>query len=489
MPPPQFPPPGQPGFVPPYWFPYTAPTFQPPPPRRGLIALIISWTVILGVTMLILVAPLLAPTPATSLDEPNIQLKFAGRYAIGIKLLFPQVYDNISGDLRGTIEQSTLSSTDQIRAIPLLVETDGRESAGKFLDYIDEDALTPELREDFDSFHTIYTMGSSALSPEQRQKLIDRHEWFAQLALTQDQPGDSPQRQAVLLPAKRMVIVLGLFIVIGGLAFLLGIVLLIIAIVKIASGRRSQVRYDPYSGRVEQVEAPPLTHYRPDPSISTAFLEAFAIYLGGFLVMSLIVELAFPKAGLMMRMFALAIPVGIAIIWPRLRGLPWLDVRRGLGLTAGRGVASEIVSGVGGYLAGLPLIAIAMLVTVFLSTFFKGGQAPSHPIVNEITSHPFGILKLYILASLWAPVSEEIMFRGAFFHHLRRGQRWIISTLIVSFIFAAIHPQGLLGIPMLMTIATIFSALREWRGSVIAPMVAHALNNFVATTLLIMMLA
>jgi membrane protease YdiL (CAAX protease family) len=31
--------------------------------------------------------------------------------------------------------------------------------------------------------------------------------------------------------------------------------------------------------------------------------------------------------------------------------------------------------------------------------------------------------------------------------------------------------------------------LREWRGSIIAPIVAHALNNFVATTLLILMLA
>ena len=42
---------------------------------------------------------------------------------------------------------------------------------------------------------------------------------------------------------------------------------------------------------------------------------------------------------------------------------------------------------------------------------------------------------------------------------------------------------------MLMTIAFILAALREWRGSIIASMVGHALNNFVAVTVLILMFA
>ena len=41
---------------------------------------------------------------------------------------------------------------------------------------------------------------------------------------------------------------------------------------------------------------------------------------------------------------------------------------------------------------------------------------------------------------------------------------------------------------LLMTIAFLLAALREWRGSLIAPIVGHALNNFVATTVLIFLL-
>ncbi len=395
-----------------------------------------------------------------------------------------------------------MSPIDRVRHIALVAEFDGREAAIKRIEEIDDEHFSPQLREDLESMRIIYTKGSEAISAEKRASLMQRHGWFAELALTQDQSPDSPQRRAALLPAKRLVIALGLFIVIGGLAFLTGIVLLIIAIVRFAGSRRPKVVYNPMTGRAEVIppppltyyrpeviQPPPLTHYRPDAAAPTTFLESFAIYLGGFLTMSLIVELVLPTAGLMTKVGVLAIPVTLAILWPRFRRLEWADVRRGLGLERGRGFATEVVSGFAGYLAGLPLIALAMIVTLVLTRFFKGGEAPSHPIINEITASPWGVLKLYILAAVWAPISEEIMFRGAFLHHLRRRHGWIISTLIVSFIFAAIHPQGILGIPMLMTIATILSALREWRGSIIAPIVAHALNNFVATTLLILMLA
>ena len=44
-------------------------------------------------------------------------------------------------------------------------------------------------------------------------------------------------------------------------------------------------------------------------------------------------------------------------------------------------------------------------------------------------------------------------------------------------IFAALHPQGVFAIPALAGIGIGFSLLREWRDSLIAPMVAHAINN------------
>jgi membrane protease YdiL (CAAX protease family) len=42
--------------------------------------------------------------------------------------------------------------------------------------------------------------------------------------------------------------------------------------------------------------------------------------------------------------------------------------------------------------------------------------------------------------------------------------------------------------PVLGAIALVLATLREWRGSLIASMTAHALNNFLALTMVIMAL-
>jgi membrane protease YdiL (CAAX protease family) len=97
------------------------------------------------------------------------------------------------------------------------------------------------------------------------------------------------------------------------------------------------------------------------------------------------------------------------------------------------------------------------------------------------------VLLLYGLAAVFAPLAEETMFRGALFHHCRRGLPWWLSAGIVALIFAAIHPQGWVGIPLLATIAVVLAALREWRGSLIAPIVCHACVNAVTVTMLVLM--
>jgi membrane protease YdiL (CAAX protease family) len=50
-----------------------------------------------------------------------------------------------------------------------------------------------------------------------------------------------------------------------------------------------------------------------------------------------------------------------------------------------------------------------------------------------------------------------------------------------SFVFAVIHPQGILGVPMLMTLALGFTVARELRGSLVGAMAAHGLNNGLVT--------
>jgi membrane protease YdiL (CAAX protease family) len=54
----------------------------------------------------------------------------------------------------------------------------------------------------------------------------------------------------------------------------------------------------------------------------------------------------------------------------------------------------------------------------------------------------------------------------------------------VSFIFAVIHPQGILFVPVLMSLAFGFALAREWRDSLIPGMVAHGLSNGLIMTLI-----
>jgi membrane protease YdiL (CAAX protease family) len=102
---------------------------------------------------------------------------------------------------------------------------------------------------------------------------------------------------------------------------------------------------------------------------------------------------------------------------------------------------------------------------------------------------------ILLLAAVIAPIIEETIFRGVLYRHLREGTaQWRTGASIAfsvgfnGFVFAAIHPQGLLAIPALMSVATGLSLAREWRGSLVAPMVMHGVSNGVLMLLLFSLL-
>jgi len=83
------------------------------------------------------------------------------------------------------------------------------------------------------------------------------------------------------------------------------------------------------------------------------------------------------------------------------------------------------------------------------------------------------------------------MFRGVLYRQLRSASHNIgmvlsivISILITSFLFAAIHPQGWVAIPALMGIAIGMNLMREWRGSLIPSMMVHGISNGIVVSML-----
>ncbi len=191
----------------------------------------------------------------------------------------------------------------------------------------------------------------------------------------------------------------------------------------------------------------------------------------------------------------------LALAWPVWRGLTWRRVREDIGWVSGRGVAVEAFgAGPGGYAMVVPIAGLGLLITFGLlqlqTLLLPDAPTPSHPAQTMAGSGDLGvILSLYVLACIAAPILEETMFRGVLFRYLRESSRglrtvksFLVSALISSFMFAAIHPQGVATIPVLMGLAIGFCLIREWRGAILPSMVAHGINNFLIVSLNVAML-
>ena len=83
------------------------------------------------------------------------------------------------------------------------------------------------------------------------------------------------------------------------------------------------------------------------------------------------------------------------------------------------------------------------------------------------------------------------MFRGVLYRHVRDATRragiggFLFSAIVVNTIFAIVHPQGLFAAPALaMALAFGFTLAREWRGTLIPAMIAHAINNALMVTVI-----
>ncbi|HSR53709.1 MAG TPA: type II CAAX endopeptidase family protein, partial [Acidobacteriota bacterium] len=310
--------------------------------------------------------------------------------------------------------------------------------------------------------------GSDALAEEQRQRLLDRHGWYARLALQQG--GDETVSvDAQIWRTTLTLLAAGLGLILAGLG---GFVLLIAAVLQYSRGHLR-------------------LHFRTQRSESQTLrrplLEAIVLFLPLLLLLTLGAELVGFLTGTPPLTAFFLWGAILAPLWPLARGVSRRQLKQALGWHRGRGTAWEILSGVAGYLAGLPIMAVGLIISLYLSQIF--GVQPTHPAALEALSGSlWQVIQIFLLACVWAPVVEESVFRGALFSHLRLRYSALASALLSGVIFAAIHPQGLAALPILGSIGLVLALIREWRGSLIASMTAHALNNFVALTLVLLLM-
>jgi len=316
------------------------------------------------------------------------------------------------------------------------------------------------------------------LDDETMNGLIERHGFFGELVRVSRLPQGHELRAHLLDGALVPLVVMGIILAIMGVSVLLGLGLGITAIVMGAMGSLRFAMPRPAPGGSVYLES------------AVIFVACFALLQIAQQVAAMFGEKATDTAGM------LALPAQwlllLVPLWPLLRGVRWSRVRDDLGLRAPRGVGLEIVAGVAGYLALLPVLLAGMAVMLLLlfvqQVLFPGdpnASGPTNPILELIkTLDPVLLILLFTLATIWAPLCEELIFRGALFRHMRARLALPIAALLSAMVFGMMHGYAAVQLIPVTVLGFNFALIRAWRGSLVGPIVAHALNNAVVLGLL-----
>jgi membrane protease YdiL (CAAX protease family) len=318
---------------------------------------------------------------------------------------------------------------------------------------------------------TVSRAVTEGVNDETREDLRLQMGWFADLLGVPGSPDQAPAAGAIRSGASVLVMVLGVVVVGAFTAIFVGAGLLLFAVIRKNQGKL-RLAFDPAA--------------RP----SGVFLESFAIFLASMALGNLGGWMVHWSAQPIVALSGLA----LSLAWPRLRGHGWRESRLALGWHRGRGWWREIGAGCVGYLVMLPMALIGVAVTAVLVSLVgalgssgqtgagvAAGGAVAEPVTHPAVGWMLGgweaKILVFLLAAVLAPLVEETFFRGAFFRSQRRAMGLMAAGLLNGLIFASLHPQGWMAIPALTAMGLGFACLREWRDSLIAPMVAHAINN------------
>lgn len=417
-----------------------------------------------------------APLAPPGFDAPGLQIKLSLKLAdmdakgAAAQLdLFAQQYpkDEV------TLTRVALANAGIYAGLTPPSATDNAHTPEAALDAALAKVTDPDLIKDLTTAKTIYAAGSLAASgvTESEQRLFrERHAYLADLALWFNDPAHAAERSHRLSGGLFiMVFIIGL----GGLAvlaFFVGLGLLIAA----AVGAPGRLIFAP----------PPAHNPAPLPGGSLP-IELAALFTSCFLAMKLIIgglaALGIPG----IEYVSLTVPWLITLlllVYPLIRGVPFSTARQTFGLTSGKGILTELSLGVLGWLAALPLLVVAVFITLamlILVQLISGERTQPSSAIPEFlaSSSPIELILLLTLMTLWAPFTEELVFRGALFRQFRTWAHPIFAGLISAFFFAIMHGYPFYMLTPVFTLGFAFALMRQWRGSLIAPIAAHCLNN------------
>jgi len=139
------------------------------------------------------------------------------------------------------------------------------------------------------------------------------------------------------------------------------------------------------------------------------------------------------------------------------------------------------------YLAAMPVIAAAAMISNTLFAY-SGFPLQPQPVLSGFidTTAPIWFKGWLVLTAIAAaPLVEEIVFRGVFFPAMARHRGIPAAIVLVSLLFAFIHGHPPAALP-LFVVGTTLATAYLYTGSLIVPILIHAIFNTVNLTALLL---
>lgn len=409
-----------------------------------------------------------APAAPASVAAPSDQFVILSKLVVKLGGEFRKMDPKFGASLQLNVDAGAKTPEDKLRAAVVASELIGVDEATSRLH--DLAGAHPDLADD------ARDLAAAFLAPPDGPtltRLRERHGYYARLAAARSLPDSDPARQSLVGGGAALLALIVLGMIVGGLVFLVGLVLFIIAVVQVLS-RRIVARHVP-----------------PAPGGSLG-IELVVAFIAGFLALkglaSILASTLKPSdASLMLLTLGAQWLLFLLLLYPRLR-YPRSDGLARLGWHRGRGILTEIGCGLLGYLAMLPVFAACVLATLVIvlirgAVYKAAGQGeppnPENPVFEMVakSSGSWLFLLIFALATVWAPVMEETVFRGALYRFLRGRASVVVAAVASALAFGLMHSYEWFLLMPVVGLGFSFALLREWRGSLIAPVTAHALHN------------
>lgn len=430
--------------------------------------------------------PKAPPTPvsasAFSAPAPGDSFVQSAKMMVRLKRFLGTTSQSDGEALLDYVGEPGASRVDKFRHAIVAAELAGADVARKELEAVTKaepttgtDSLSAEetarLDDQVTAMRTILDGQSSTLTSEQHAALVADHGYVGELLLTFGKPDTDPDRAPLVAGGVYMVlfvVLLLVILVVGGLGGLSACIAFFIML-----GR----------GKIRSAFTPPA----PGGSV---YLETVAVFLACFVVFQLVAHLLLPPDAINIQLAGQWLLL-IVPLWPVARGVAAKDWRAQLGLTNSKGFLHEVGVGIFAYFASIPFIAIAFaIVAVYAlskSPSDPSGGPPHNPIQELVgQGGSTTLVLLFLLATIWAPLTEEMIFRGSLFRHLRGRLGMFAAAAISALTFGFMHPYGLALLLPVITLGFVFALMREWRGSLVASMVGHFMHNATLLTLAIL---